>query len=404
MTVPPEFTAPATAAGRTGLALPELDAAQRAQAAAAGAALRALLAARGGWLSFDEYLEQVLYAPGLGYYSAGAAKFGAAGDFVTAPEISPLFGACIARQCAPLLGAGTVLLELGAGSGALAETLLYKLAKLDALPQQYLILEVSADLRERQRARVAALPAALRSRVQWLDALPAEPVRGVVLANEVADALPFQCFTAGEQGFLERGVECGADGALRWAARPAGPELAAELARLASTVPEGFAPGFHGELCTRLDAWIGGLAAVLGSGMLLLFDYGLGRSELYHPQRNAGTVRCHFRHRAHDDPFVHPGLQDITAWVDFTRVAEAASEAGLEVAGYCTQAAYLLASGIDQELNAAADVAAQARLAAQARELLMPGEMGETFKAMALTRDVPQPLDGFTLQDLRRLL
>jgi SAM-dependent MidA family methyltransferase len=404
MTVPPEFTVPASTANQPALALPALDAAQRAQAAVTRAALQALLAARGGWLPFDDYLQQVLYAPGLGYYSAGATKFGAAGDFVTAPEISPLFGACIARQCAPLLGAGTVLLELGAGSGALAEILLHKLAELRALPQQYLILEVSADLRERQRARLAGLPSALRERLQWLDALPVEPVRGVVLANEVADALPFQCFTASSNGFLERGVECDAEGSLRWAPRPAGAALSAELERLSASLPARFEPGFCGELCTRIDPWISGLSAVLDSGLLLLFDYGLGRAELYHPQRDAGTLRCHFRHRAHDDPFLYPGLQDITAWVDFTRLAEAASGVGLEVAGYCTQAAFLLASGIDQELNQARDASAQARLAAQARELLMPGEMGETFKAMALTRGLAQPPSGFALQDLRRLL
>jgi SAM-dependent MidA family methyltransferase len=404
MTVPPEFTAPEIAAGRVGLELPALEAGQRAQLAANSAALQALIAARGGWLPFDEYLQQVLYAPGLGYYSAGAAKFGAAGDFVTAPEISPLFGACIARQCAPLLGAGAALLELGAGSGALAETLLRRLATLEALPRHYYILEVSADLRERQRARLAALPAALRARVQWLDTLPAQALRGVVLANEVADALPFQCFAAAASGYVERGVGLGADGAAQWAERPAGAALGAELERIAAQLPGGFAPGYRSELCLRIDPWIAALAAALDAGLLLLFDYGLGRGELYHPQRDAGTLRCHYRQRAHDDPFLYPGLQDISAWVDYTRVAEAASAAGLEVAGYCTQAAFLLASGIEQELAAAPDGAARARLAAQARELLMPGEMGETFKVMALTRQLDLPLAGFTLQDLRRLL
>jgi SAM-dependent MidA family methyltransferase len=404
MMVPPQITVPASAAGGRGLDLPAPDAAQRAHLAANAAALRALLAARGGWLPFDEYLQQVLYAPGLGYYSAGAAKLGAAGDFVTAPEVSPLFGACVARQCAPLLGEGATLLELGAGSGALAETMLRTLERLRALPRNYLILEVSADLRERQRARLAALPEALCARVQWLDALPAQPLRGVVLANEVLDALPFQCFAASDQGLCERGVACAADGTLQWAQRPAGSALAAELERLAASLPARFAPGFHSELCTRVGPWIGGLAAALESGMVLLFDYGLGRSELYHPQREAGTLRCHYRHRAHDDPFRYPGLQDISAWVDFTRVAEAGHAAGLELAGYCTQTAFLLASGIDQEMSAVADGAAQARLAVQARELLMPGAMGETFKAMALTRHVEEPLAGFELQNLSRLL
>ncbi len=402
MTVPPAIT------------IPPLDAAQREQLAATTAALQSLLAARGGWLPFDEYLQQVLYAPGLGYYSAGAVKLGAAGDFVTAPEISPLFGACVARQCAPLLVTGAEVLELGAGSGALAATLLASLARLEALPQCYYILEVSADLRERQRARIATLPDALRARVQWLEALPARPLRGVVLANEVADALPFQCFavTAGEasgrgaagQAYLERGVAVGAGGVLRWQQRPASAGLARELQRLSASLAEPFAPGFQSELCMRLNPWIASLSAALESGMILLFDYGLGRGELFHPQRDSGTLRCHYRHRAHDDPFLFPGLQDISAWVDFTRLAEAASDAGLEVAGYCTQAAFLLGSGLELEFADAPDTAARARLAAQARELLMPGEMGETFKVMALTRAVKVALAGFTYQDLRRLL
>ena len=402
MTVPPAIT------------IPRLDAAQREQLAATTAALQALLAARGGWLPFDEYLQQVLYAPGLGYYSAGAVKFGAAGDFVTAPEISPLFGACVARQCAPLLVTGGEVLELGAGSGALAATLLASLARLEALPQRYYILEVSADLRERQRARIATLPDSLRARVQWLEALPVRPLRGVILANEVADALPFQCFAvmAGEassrgaagQAYLERGVAAGAGGVLRWQQRPASAGLARELQRLSASLAEPFAPGFQSELCMRLNPWIASLSAALESGMILLFDYGLGRSELFHPQRDSGTLRCHYRHRAHDDPFLYPGLQDISTWVDFTRLAEAASDTGLEVAGYCTQAAFLLGSDLELELADAPDTGARARLAAQARELLMPGEMGETFKVMALTRAVNVALAGFTNQDLRRLL
>ena len=272
MTVPPEITAPKIAAGPPIHGLPLPDSAQLEQLARSSAALQALIGARAGWLPFDEYLQQLLYAPGLGYYSAGAAKFGAAGDFVTAPEISTLFGACIARQCAPLLGAGAALLELGAGSGALAETLLLRLADLQALPQHYYILEVSADLRERQRARLADMPAPLRARVQWLDALPAQALRGVVLANEVADALPFQCFTATAEGYLERGVGLSADGSLCWAARPADAGLRGELERIAAGLPSGFAPGFHGEVCTRIVPWIAGLARVLDAGLLLLFD------------------------------------------------------------------------------------------------------------------------------------
>ena len=387
--------------------MPALDPLQSAHARSVLDALRAHIAARGGWIGFDEYLELALYAPGLGYYSAGAAKLGAAGDFVTAPELSPLFGACVARACAPLLAGGGEILELGAGSGALAEALLLRLAELDALPSRYGILEVSADLRERQGARLEALPPQLRARLHWLDALPPHRLRGVILANEVADALPFQCFAVTHGGYAERGVALDANAAPAWSEREAGLELQAELAQVTSSLPAPLARGYRGELCTRLGPWVGGLADTLESGAILLFDYGLGRAELYHPQRDAGTLRCHYRHRAHDDPFWQPGLQDITAWVDFTRLAEGATAAGLNVAGYCTQAAFLLGAGIDAELARSTDALEHARRVSEARALLLPGEMGETFKAMLLTRgaDAAQAAGAaFSVQDLRRLL
>ena len=392
MTRTPQFTMPA------------LDAAQRAQSAALRKVLAERIEAGGGWIPFDEYLDLLLYAPGLGYYSAGAAKLGAAGDFTTAPELSGLFGACIARQCAPLLRGGGEVLELGAGSGALAEVLLARLAALGAAPDHYFILETSADLRQRQQQRLAQLPAGLHSRLRWLDRLPACGLRGLILANEVADALPFQCFAVTVDGFAERGVALDAQGELGWKERPAAAALRAELAKLASTLGQPLPLDYRSELCLRLGPWIGGLSAALNQGWLLLFDYGLGQSELYHPQRVTGTLRCHYRHRAHDDPFLYPGLQDVTAWVDFTRLAGAAADAGLTVAGYCTQAAFLLGAGIDAELEAAGSTVERAQRASEARQLLMPGEMGESFKAMALTRGAVEDPTAFGLQDLRRLL
>jgi SAM-dependent MidA family methyltransferase len=381
--------------------MPELSALQAAHSLQVATAVRGAVAAHGGWLSFEEYLRLVLYAPGLGYYSAGSVKFGAAGDFVTAPELSPLFAHCLANQCAPVLAAvGGEVLELGAGTGRLAAGVLARLAELNQLPRRYGILEVSADLRARQRQTLGALPAAVAARVEWLDALPAVPIAGVVLANEVADALPFQRFVIDGVAVYERGVGV-SDGALIDADRPAGEALRAELARVA---PQGWPPDYVSELCPLLGPWIAALARALSRGVMLLIDYGLPRHEYYHPQRHRGTLRCHFRHRAHDDPLLHPGVQDITAWVDFTRVAEAAADAQLEVAGFCTQAAFLLASGIEAEIAAAADPVVRARLASQARMLLLPGEMGECFKVMALTRGFDEPLRGFALQDLRRSL
>jgi SAM-dependent MidA family methyltransferase len=371
--------------------------------------VRDAIGTHGGWLAFDDYLRIVLYAPGLGYYSAGSVKFGRGGDFVTAPELSGLFGRCVARQCAQILQlTGGDVLELGAGTGTLAVGMLTALYELEALPQHYYILEVSADLRARQEQRFASLPQALRARLRWLDALPATPIAGVILANEVADALPFKRFMLTSGAPLEGGVALSPEGALIEAERAADAVLAGQVAQLAASLPAPLPPGYRSELCPMLQPWIVALGASLSRGAALLIDYGLGRREYYHPQRADGTLRCHFRHRAHDNALLYPGLQDITAWVDFTRVAEAAADAQLEVGGYCTQAAFLLANGIESDLAASAAsgsaAAEQARLASEARALLLPGEMGESFKVMALTRGVAAPLRGFEYQDLRRSL
>jgi SAM-dependent MidA family methyltransferase len=370
-------------------------------------AVRDAIATHGGWLPFDDYLRIVLYAPGLGYYSAGSVKFGRGGDFVTAPELSGLFGRCVARQCAQVLQlTGGDVLELGAGSGALAVSVLSALSELDALPRHYYMLEVSADLRARQEQRLGCLPQALRARLHWLDALPATPIAGVILANEVADALPFKRFVVTADAPLESGVALSPEGALIEAERPADALLTSEVAQLTASLAAILPPGYRSELCPMLQPWIVALGECLTHGVALLIDYGLGRREYYHPQRGQGTLRCHFRHRAHDNALLYPGLQDITAWVDFTRMAEAAVDAQLEVAGFCTQAAFLLANGIESELaaSAAASGSERTRLASEARTLLLPGEMGESFKVMALTRDVAAPLRGFEYQDLRRSL
>ncbi len=378
---------------------PSPAAEEREHAEAIARHIREQIAAAGGWLSFERFMELALYAPGLGYYSAGAVKIGASGDFTTAPEISDLFSACVAQQCAQILAdAGGAILELGAGTGRMAAGVLQSLAAQGVLPERYSILEVSADLRERQQRRIAALPADLASRVVWLDSLPAEPMRGVMLANEVLDALPFQRFALHEEDMLEIGVGVSDEGQLVEALRSADQTLREALI---ATLPELLPDGYRSEICLRVHPWIASLAAALDHGVMLLFDYGLPRAHYYHPQRDRGTLRCHFRHRAHEDPLINVGMQDITAWVDFTRVADAALAAGLDVPGFSTQAAFLLASGIDKSIETAPDDVERARRASEARQLLMPGEMGEAFKVMALARGFSEPLRGFSLQDLR---
>jgi len=372
------------------------------------------LAAAGGWLSFERFMELALYAPGLGYYSAGSVKLGAGGDFVTAPEVSELFSRCIARQCGEVLAhTGGEILELGAGTGRMAEAVLKELAARNLLPERYAILEVSADLAERQRERLMRLPEALRERLVWLERLPQRPVHGVMLANEVADALPCARFRVGAAGIRELGVALEACSSSSAAASPIrfteaetapGASLGEACEEILISLPGPLPGGYTSEVCTRVAPWIGSLGGCLARGLLLLCDYGLPRRHYYHPQRIRGTLRCHYKQRAHDDPYINLGLQDISAWVDFTRVAEAALAAGLEVKGFATQAAFLLGCGIEPLVMQAAEGIERTRLAGEARRLLMPGEMGEAFKLMALTRGLDIPLSGFALQDLRDLL
>jgi SAM-dependent MidA family methyltransferase len=368
--------------------------------------IRAAIDERGGTIAFDQYMRMTLYEPGLGYYSAGAVKFGRDGDFVTAPEVSPLFGRCLARQVRQVLATidGGDILEFGAGSGRLAADVLAELEGLDTLPGNYLILEVSADLRERQQHLLAERIPRLLARVRWLDTLP-DRFRGVVIANEVLDAMPVKRFRWLGDGALELGVGIGEAGFV-WKAMPAGTDipLAAAVARIRADiglVPGAgidWPPGYTSEVNLAIGPWIAALAAVLESGAALLIDYGYPRREYYHPQRTEGTLLCHYRHRVHGDPFWQPGLQDITAAVDFTAVAEAAQAAGLAIAGFTTQARFLLALGLTDRLaeQSGRNAPARLELARQARMLTLPAEMGEHFKVLALTRAWNEPLAGFT--------
>jgi SAM-dependent MidA family methyltransferase len=354
------------------------------------AELRAVIGAEivraGGWIDFSRYMELALYAPALGYYSAGSAKLGPGGDFVTAPELSPVLGRALAATLAAELDVneGRVVLELGAGSGALASQMLDAWIH-EGRDVDYWILEPSADLRMRQQQALARFA----PRVRWLDALPASPFRGAIVANEVLDALPVSCFAKRGGATLSVGVTDGAAG-FTWAERTATPGIAAAVATLEQRLGAPLVNGYTSELCPVVPRWLDALAACLDRGSLIFVDYGLVRAEYYHAQRSGGTLVCHYRHRAHVDPFVYPGLQDITAWVDFSTVAEGATAAGLAIAGFTTQSQYLVGS-----LAAAKDgfgiATASAREQSALKTLLLPGEMGERFKVLLLRKGVDGP-------------
>ena len=358
--------------------------------------IRSVITEAGGWITFARYMELALYAPGLGYYSAGSAKLGASGDFVTAPEISPLFARCLAREVAPMIELGNLdILEVGAGSGALAAQILRALESLGALPERYLILEVSADLRERQRSRIECEIPHLAERVQWLDVLPAT-LDAVVIANEVLDAIPTHRVRIHHARIAEIGVSIAPDGAAFVRSdRPAAGRLLATAAAL--HLPD----DYETEINLAARAFVQSLAARISHGAMILIDYGYTAAEYYRPQRACGTLMCHYRHHAHEDALSLTGLQDITAHVDFTAVAEAATQAGMSVLGYTTQAQFLVGAGITEMLaeTPADDVRAYAPLAAAAQKLLSPAEMGERFKVIAFSRDVDVELRGFAQGD-----
>ncbi len=376
-------------------------------------------------LRFSDYMQRCLYEPGLGYYLGGMQKFGQGGDFITAPEVSPLFGACLAEQCAQVLHhTGGGLLELGAGSGRLAISIIEEFDRLGTDWQGYTILEPSAELQARQRANLKTqLSEQHLAKVNWVSALP-EAFTGVVLANEVMDALPVERIKATTDGFSvecvvatnEPGEPLALDDqpAQAWGSTAAwGEPLNLHFEHVQRDCRQSFAPGYTTELHTLLGPWVKSVADCLAQGVLLLVDYGYPRREYYHPERSDGTLQCFYQHRAHNDVLFWPGLQDITAHVDFTTVIEAADEAGLELMGYSTQAAFLFACGLAEKSAQQPGVwgsvdteSAAGRIQQQqaVNRLSLPGEMGERFQVMGLGRGMPSALKGFLLQDLSHRL
>ena len=345
-------------------------------------------------------MELALYAPGLGYYTAGAHKFGAAGDFITAPELSPLFGRTLARQVAEITAdSAPHILELGAGSGKLAADMLAELEQIGHLPDSYSILEVSADLRARQKDLVGERLPHLLDRVRWLDALP-ERFSGTIIANEVLDALPVHLLHWRNSAITERGVAAGEHGFI-WQERAiSDPDLLHAAQQI--VVPDDYVS----EICRAARGLVNSLAQSLEHGAMLFVDYGFGAREYYHPQRRNGTLMCHYRHHAHDDPFFLPGLQDITAHVNFTDIAECGIDAGLELLGYTSQAFFLINCGITELIREVSPekLREYMPLSAQLQKLTSPAEMGELFKVIALGKKMANPLSGFANGDLTRSL
>jgi SAM-dependent MidA family methyltransferase len=352
-----------------------------------------------GWISFARYMELALYEPGLGYYSGGAAKLGSAGDFVTAPEISTLFGKTLARQVAQILSMGvSQIIEFGAGTGKLAIDLLSELESFNILPDRYQIIELSGDLRDRQQAAIQKHLPHLFPRVQWFDHLP-DNINGVIIGNEVLDAMPVHLVTMKNNSIHERGVTVH-ENTFGWKDQPAAGTLLDQAQAL--HLPDDYVT----EINLAAPAFIATLADKLQRGAMIFVDYGFGQSEYYHPQRNRGTLMCHYRHHAHDDPFYLPGLQDITAHVDFTQIASTGIDHGLQLLGYTTQASFLINCGITEILGEvpSENAAEYLPLANQAQRLLSPAEMGELFKVIALGKGIQEPLIGFKSGDRSRQL
>ena len=375
--------------------LPAPDPDARRHSEALAALIRGEIAAAGGSVPFSRFMERCLYAPGLGYYSAGSTKFGAAGDFVTAPELGPLFASCVAEAVAPVLrqlGAEAEFVEIGGGSGAFAETALKRLLALDAMPARYAILEPSADLRERQRESLGrGLSPPVFDRIEWLDAPPEEPWHGVLFANEVIDALPTPRFALHEGEVFEENVALDGEGRFVRSDRPADALLAAAVRHVERYLGAPFPDGYRSELLPQLPYWLQAVMGGLQAGAMLFVDYGHPRREFYLPQRDQGTLRAFYRHHVHNDAFLWPGLQDLTASVDFTALAEAGMHAGFDLEGYCSQASFLLGNGLPgllEEAETRAEEARMQRLRNEAKQLTLPGEMGERFQAMGFSRDV----------------
>ncbi len=381
--------------------LPEPGSEELAHSAQLAELIRQEILARGP-MEFSRFMELALYAPGLGYYSAGRTQFGAKGDFITAPELGDVFARCLARACEPVLdelGPDASVFELGGGSGALCVDLLRAWAARDRVPSRYRILEPSASLRAQQRERVAsALPSELAARVEWLDGPLEQAWEGIALANEVIDALPTFRFIRRADGVWSEHVQLSGQNAgdasepspFTICERPAEAWLAASVHHIERRLGRKFEAGYRSEVLPQLPAWIDAVVGTLRRGLALFVDYGYPRAEYYRPDRSDGTLVCHYRHHAHDDPMRWVGLQDITAFVDFTALAEACTGIGFDLVSWLPQSQFLLAAGLAEVLESKppGDAASQYELAREVKRLMLPDAMGERFHVAAFARQV----------------
>ena len=375
--------------------------------------IRDEISANGGAISFTRYMQLALYTPGFGYYSGGSSKLGGSGDFVTAPEISPLFSSCIARQCQQVLEIIGIadILEVGAGSGTMACEILNTLERAGTLPDHYFILEVSADLRERQQRNIQQLIPHLQQHVYWLDSLPDNGFKGVVLANEVLDAMPVHRVHIGKDTEQEFCIRIRED-AFEWCLTDIDNNYLRQRTSDIRQMLDGVIDddGYITEVNLAAESWLRSIGELLDRGVVIIIDYGFHRREYYHPQRREGTLMCHYRHRNHADPLILTGLQDITSHIDFTAMTEAGDEAGLNVAGFSTQGHFLLACGLLELAGErfsgqpAGSSIEEIRQAQEIKKLTLPQEMGELFKVLALSRGIDMPLLGFSLKDDRARL
>jgi SAM-dependent MidA family methyltransferase len=388
--------------------LPQPAVAALAHSALLGRKIRACIKERGP-LSFAEFMQMALYEPGLGYYMAGLRKFGADGDFITAPEVSSLFSFCLAEQCLEIMQhlPQTSILEIGAGSGVMAADILQYLTQRNCLPPHYFILELSGELQQRQRETLQARVPGCMDRVRWLSQLDNPEFEGIVLANEVLDAMPASRFHCHLEGVQEMQVDASSHG-FEWTARPASAVIGRAVDEIQGSLGYVLPDGYTSELNLSVQPWLETLWHKLKSGVVLLIDYGYPRAEYYLPERSMGTLSCHYRHRMHADPFILIGLQDITAFVDFSAVAAAGTTVGFELGGFIDQASFLLNCGIEklcaQALESAQNIEAQLHWTQQMKTLLLPSEMGERFKVLALHKGYNRALSGFGVVDHRHRL